>query len=465
MMTVDNDLNITYINNAVRDFLIEVEDDIRKQLPSFKVDSLVGANIDIFHKSPQHQRKMLAALEKPHYTSISISGSIFNLRAFPLFDEKGNRLGSAVEWLPPSQMDNAAQVAAIRNTQAVVEFSLTGHVLDANEKFLQVVGYSLEDLVGKHHSMLLDEKDRTSHEYKSFWDRLAKSGTSLSGRFKRLSAQGKTLWLQASYNPILDLNGRPFKVVKYAYDITEQVQMSENIQSLISNNLSQVTSSVNEVSAKTQSAKENTQEALTNVQAIAVGAEQMGTAIAEIAKSMSRSKDAVTSMAGKTQETNTAAVTLLETANKMSEIVDTITEIAEQTNLLALNATIESARAGDAGKGFSVVASEVKNLAGQVATATKEIKRQIEMLQGRSSDVARTVEDMEKSMSNMQEYISISASAVEEQSSVSREMAANMVSASKSVEHITSNIDEVNRAMSEVETTIFSTIEVANKIV
>ena len=113
IMAVDNDLNIIYMNDPVRKYLEEREADIRKELPHFQVSKLMGENIDIFHKDPAHQRKMLLAIKEPHVRSISISGQILNLRAFPLVGENGERLGSAVEWLDPKDMDNAGQVEAI----------------------------------------------------------------------------------------------------------------------------------------------------------------------------------------------------------------------------------------------------------------------------------------------------------------------------------------------------------------
>lgn len=286
----------------------------------------------------------------------------------------------------------------------------------------------------------------------------------MTGRIKRKTKSGDIVWLQASYNPILDLNNRPFKVMKYATDITEQVKITEDIQSLIANNLTHIEESVSNVGERTQAASKASQLTFQNVQAVATGAEQMGAAIAEIAHNMSKSKQAVASMDAKTKTTETATVTLEETARRMSDIVDTITKIAEQTNLLALNATIEAARAGDAGKGFSVVASEVKNLAGKVATAMREIKEQIETLQEQSSEVAQAMIDIKEAMSNVTEYISTSASAVEEQSAVSRDIAANMQSASKAVEQVTTNISQIDDALQTVHNAVTDTDEAAKNI-
>lgn len=464
VMVVDNDLNIIYINDAVKAFLLEVEGDIQKQLPAFSVSQLIGANIDIFHKNPSHQRRLLLALDKPYFTSISISGKVFNLRAFPLFGEGNVRLGSAVEWLEPSEMDNAGQVAAIKRVQAVVEFALDGTILNANDNFLSVVGYDSNEIIGKRHSIFMEQTERETDEYKEFWAKLS-AGEFVAGRFKRIGKGGKVIWLHASYNPILDMNKRPFKVVKYATDITEQVQMAENIQSLIATNLTQIAGSVGNVGVKTSASIEASQQTLQNVQAVAAGAEEMDVSVKEIAQSMAHSREAVLGMADKADASDAAMVTLNETAHKMGDIINIIEDIASQINLLALNATIEAARAGEAGKGFAVVASEVKNLANQAGDATKQISEQIISLQQRSSEVAHAMSEMKQSMEKVQEYINTSASAVEEQSAVTKEMAYNMQTASEAMESIARNVEEIDTALQDVDAAVTNTEQAAKSIV
>ncbi|MFA5593396.1 MAG: PAS domain-containing methyl-accepting chemotaxis protein [Micavibrio sp.] len=459
IMVVDNDLNITYVNDAVKAFLQEVEADIQKQIPSFNVAGLIGTNIDLFHKNPAHQRSLLAKLDKPYLASISISGRVFNLRAFPLFDEYQQRTGSAVEWLDPSEMDNAGQVSAIQRAQAVVEFHLDGMIANANDNFLNAVGYDLDEISGKHHAIFVEQDYGASDEYKDFWKILAK-GSYVAGKFKRIGKGGKVIWLQASYNPILDLGGRPFKVVKYATNITEQI----DIQSLIARNLSTIQASVKDVAAQSGQVSGASGQTFQNVQAVAAGAEQMDASVKEIAESMNRSKDAVAGMVKQADTAEADTIALAQTAEKMSAIVEIIENIAGQINLLALNATIEAARAGEAGKGFAVVASEVKNLANQAATATKEINEQIGALQNMSSGVMQAMVDIRQSMDKVQEYISISASAVEEQSAVSKDMAANMHSASTAVEHVTHNIQQIDEALQIVSKAVMDTDEAAKNL-
>jgi PAS domain S-box-containing protein len=464
VMVVDNDLNIIYINEAVKKFLLGVEDALRKQFPSFRVDSLIGNNIDIFHAQPMHQRNMLAALKDPYDTSISISGLVFNLRAYPLFDDKGARLGSAVEWLEPAQMDNAGQVAAIRRSQFVVDFDLKGRVTSANSNFLILMGYDDAEVIGKSHDKFINGFEGSNEPLNDLWVRLA-AGEIISGRFKYIGKGGSTIWLEASYNPILDMNKRPYKVVQYASNITEQVKMSGDIQSLIANNLTQIASTVGNVGNKVQLTLDASQQTLQNVQAVAAGAEEMDAAVKEIAHSMVLSKEAVSGMADKAEASDNVMVTLNDTASEMVEIIDIIEDIASQINLLALNATIEAARAGEAGKGFAVVASEVKNLANQAAEATKQINSQIGTLQRRASEVAQAMADMKLSMEKVQEYISTSAIAVEEQSAVTKEMAYNMQTASDAVESVSHNVKEIDAALSDVDTALTTTDQAAKSLI
>ena len=122
---------------------------------------------------------------------------------------------------PERFADYAGQVAAIRKSQAVIEFNMDGTVLDANDKFLGALGYTIDEVKGRHHSIFVDEAYRQSPDYKEFWARLNR-GEYQAAEYKRIGKGGKEVWIQASYNPILDLNGKPFKVVKFATDMTEQ---------------------------------------------------------------------------------------------------------------------------------------------------------------------------------------------------------------------------------------------------
>lgn len=225
VMVADADLTIIYLNKAVTALLMEAEPDIRADLPNFKVATLVGSSIDVFHKHPAHQRKMLANLTTTHRATIHVGGRTFDLAATPLTNKDGRRAGLVVEWsdamIRLQNLEFAAQAAAISTAQAVVEFRMDGTVVAANQNFLNAMGYALADIEGKPHSMFVEPATRDSATYAEFWARL-KRGEYQAAEYKRIGKDGREVWILASYNPVLDQNGKPFKIVKFATDITEQ---------------------------------------------------------------------------------------------------------------------------------------------------------------------------------------------------------------------------------------------------
>ena len=225
VMLADENLNITYMNAAVRTLITEAEPELRRELPAFNATSLIGQNIDVFHKDPSHQRMVLERLTTAHRATIHIGNRQFDLIATALFDANGKRLGTAVEWADAAQrllnLNYAADFAAISKSQAIIEFGLTGTVLTANQNFLDVLGYSLAEIEGKHHSMFVDAAYRQTTDYRLFWEKLGR-GDYDAGQYKRIGKGGKEVWIEASYNPVMDQNGKPYKVVKYATDITVQ---------------------------------------------------------------------------------------------------------------------------------------------------------------------------------------------------------------------------------------------------
>ncbi|TFV77153.1 methyl-accepting chemotaxis protein [Bradyrhizobium frederickii] len=225
LMVADNDLKIIYMNNAVTDLLRAAEADLKKELPHFNVDTLVGTNIDVFHKNPQHQRQMLASLNSVHRAMIQVGDRKFDLVATPVKNDDGGRAGVVVEWSDASvrlqNLDYGAQVAAANRSQAVIEFNMDGTIVTANANFLGALGYSLADIKGKHHSMFVEPSERDGAAYREFWAALNR-GEYQAAEYKRIGKGGKEVWIQASYNPVFDENGKPFKVVKFATDVTAQ---------------------------------------------------------------------------------------------------------------------------------------------------------------------------------------------------------------------------------------------------
>jgi methyl-accepting chemotaxis protein len=225
IMVADENFNIVFMNEAVTSMLRDAEADLREELPNFNVATLIGTNIDIFHKNPSHQRRLLEGLNSVHRATIKVGSWTFDLLATPLKDGRGRRAGTAVEWADATvrlqNLNYAAQSAAASRAQAVIEFNMDGTIITANENFLNALGYSLNEIQGKHHSMFVEPSERDSAPYREFWSKLNR-GEYEAAEYKRVGKGGKEVWILASYNPVLDEKGRPFKVVKFATDVTAQ---------------------------------------------------------------------------------------------------------------------------------------------------------------------------------------------------------------------------------------------------
>ncbi len=224
VMTIDRDFTVTYVNQPTLDLLRRNADAFRKLWPAFDPDRIVGACIDMFHRNPAHQRQMLADPKRlPIRTEITVGDLKIELNVAAILDGDGAYVGNMLEWMDvTAARTNEGMLAAIDRAQAVIEFTLDGVIQNANRNFLDAVGYSLDEIRGKHHSMFVEPAEARGPDYRAFWDRL-RAGEYDSGRYRRFGKGGREIWIQASYNPILDSSNRPFKVVKYAADVTAQV--------------------------------------------------------------------------------------------------------------------------------------------------------------------------------------------------------------------------------------------------
>jgi methyl-accepting chemotaxis protein len=358
--------------------------------------------------------------------------------------------------------DYRGQIAAIGKSQAVIEFHLDGTIVTANENFLKAMGYTLEEIKGRHHGMFVDDAYRQSPEYKEFWARLGR-GEFQAGEYKRVGKGGREVWIQGSYNPILDQLGRPIKIVKYATDVTEQVKLRGALQTLlkqVTDNATALANAAQQLTSVSELMAANAEETATqanvasaaaeqvsvNVSTVSTGAEEMGASIKEIAKSANEAAKVATSAVKVADRTNATVAKLGESSVEIGNVIKVITSIAQQTNLLALNATIEAARAGEAGKGFAVVANEVKELAKQTAKATEDISRKIEAIQGDTKGAVEAIAQIAKIINQINDIQNTIASAVEEQTATTGEISRNVAEAAQGSNEIARNITGVAQA-------------------
>ena len=247
-----------------------------------------------------------------------------------------------------AESEATALLNAINRSMAVISFTPDGTILDANANFLKTVGYTKEEIVGRHHRIFCAAELTASPEYAAFWQRL-NAGEFVAGDFRRVTRDGREVWLEASYNPVFDPAGKLYKVVKFATDITEK-----KVQQLAEQESARVAW---RVSSETD----------------AIATE--GAAIIE------RASSEMKAIAETVQLTSDRVGDLGKQSDQITSIVKTIREIADQTNLLALNAAIEAARAGEQGRGFAVVADEVRKLAERTSLSTAEIGGMVQRIQ------------------------------------------------------------------------------------
>ena len=256
--------------------------------------------------------------------------------------------------------EHESLLKALRRSTAVIEFNLQGEVLDANERFLQAMGYSLAQIKGKHHRLFCEPAEANSEAYEQFWARLRR-GEFVVDRFKRLDAHGRDVWLEASYNPVIDAHDRLYKVVKFATVITDQVQQEQAVSEAAS------------VAFETSRHTDDTA--------------RKGAAVAQ------QTVEVMRALATQMQEAVKGIEALDNQSQVIGTIIKTISGIAEQTNLLALNAAIEAARAGEQGRGFAVVADEVRQLASRTSKATEEIVGVVQQNQQLAGEAVTVIEN------------------------------------------------------------------------
>jgi methyl-accepting chemotaxis protein len=411
----------------------------------------------------------------------------------PIFDRRGRpfkvvKYASDVTQAMLRRANGEGQIAAIDKAQAVIEFDLDGTIRTANANFLRTMGYRLEEIVGKHHGMFVDPTYRESTEYRAFWAKLAR-GEYDSAQYKRIAKGGREVWLQASYNPILDQAHKPLSVIKYATDVTEQFQFAEQLKSAVAETQSALTATTNgdltqrislegktgelatlttgvnslievmaalirqirdatgqvkhgveEISSGNANLSQRTSEQAASLEETASSMEEMAATVKQTAASAAQANQlaiAARTQAEKGGSVVGAAVTAMSGINaassKIADIIGVIDSIAFQTNLLALNAAVEAARAGDQGRGFAVVATEVRSLAGRSATAAKEIKVLIEDSVSKVLEGSRLVDESGRTLNEIVLAVQKVTDIVAEIAAASREQSTGIEQVNKAV--------------------------------
>ncbi|HEX9789766.1 MAG TPA: methyl-accepting chemotaxis protein [Kiloniellales bacterium] len=469
--------NVTYANKASLTAVKQLED-----ILEIEADKLVGTCIDVFHKNPKHQRKLLADPNNlPHKALIQVGPETLDLLVTPIHDKAGAYMGPMLTWSVVTAKVKA-DAESTRLLQMVDEMPVNVMTLYPKDFTINYVNKTsrdtlkpLEHLLPVKIDQLLGANVDIFHKVPSHQRKILSDPKNLPHKAK-IKLGDETLDLRVS--AIMDKNGTYIGPMLSWTVITAQVRMADDFETNVKGVVEIVSSSATEMQATAQSlaatAEETNrqatsvaaaaEEASTNVQTVASAAEELASSISEIGRQVAESSRIASQASTQASKTNAQVESLASAAQKIGEVVELISDIASQTNLLALNATIEAARAGEAGKGFAVVASEVKSLATQTAKATEEIAGQISAIQAATTDAVTAIKEISTTIEQINDISGSVASAVEEQGAATKEIAHSVQQASAGTTEVSSNISGVTAAASESGTSATQVLEAAGEL-
>ena len=450
----DLDFNITYMNATSFETLKKVE----QYLP-VSIDKVVGSNIDIFHKNPSHQRRMLQDDRNlPHRAIIGVGPEKLDLLVSPIYDHKNKYIGAMVTWdLVTEKLKNEEELiriqqmienAPINIMMAGIDFNIL-YLNPKSKKTLTEIQHLLPIPVDKIVGSSID----VFHKNPSHQRKLLKDDSNLPHQANiKLGEETLDLLATAMYN-----KNREYIGVMVTWSIiSDKVKLVENLSEASAQlasaaeelraTASQMSDNSDRTTSQASSAASAAEEVSKGVESVAANTEEMNASIKEISRSVNEASKQTGQTKKQADSTNKTIEQLGTSSQEIGNVIKVISSIAQQTNLLALNATIEAARAGDAGKGFAVVANEVKELAKQTANATEEITQKIGAIQPDTSGAVEAIRIISDSIDNLNGIASSIAASVEEQMSTTNEVARVVQESNQGVRNITENVKDVSDA-------------------